>query len=179
MKLLEEKGTSLWVGYSFSWQANLYARMMKGDAAAKALRSFATCFCLPNGFHVNGDQCTGQLSSFRYRPFTLEGNFAFAAATQEMLLQSHDGIIQVFPAVPSTWSDASFEKLRAEGAFIISAVRENGKTREVRITSEKGGVLVIQNPFDKVAVEGAIFRIENNLITITTSAGQHITLKSK
>lgn len=36
-------------------------------------------------------------SRFTYRPFTLEGNFAFTAAMQEMLLQSHTGVIQVFP----------------------------------------------------------------------------------
>jgi len=53
-----------------------------------------------------------------YRPFTLEGNFAFAAGLQEMLIQSKDDIIEVFPAIPSSWKDISFENLRTEGAFL-------------------------------------------------------------
>jgi alpha-L-fucosidase 2 len=47
-----------------------------------------------------------------YRPFTLEGNFAFASAIQEMLIQSHTGVVKLFPAIPSDWKDVSFNTLR-------------------------------------------------------------------
>ena len=76
------------------------ARARDGRKAADALRVFADCFCLPNSFHANGDQSKTGKSRFTYRPFTLEGNFAFAAGLQEMLLQSHHELIRVFPAVP-------------------------------------------------------------------------------
>jgi hypothetical protein len=82
-----------------------------------------------------------------YRPFTLEGNFAFAAAVQEMLLQSHSGVLRVFPAVPGGWQDASFDSLRAQGAFLVSAKMKAGRIVEVRVTSEKGGRLKLANPF--------------------------------
>lgn len=179
MKLLEEKGTDFWVGYSFSWQANMYARMLEGSKAAETLRKFATCFCLPNGFHVNGDQCEGKLSKYRYRPFTLEGNFAFASAVQEMLLQSHDGIIRIFPAVPDQWKNVSFRSLRTEGAFLISANRVNGKVREVSIASEKGGEFILENIFDEFTVEGASFKLKDSLILIQTAIGQRILIKEK
>ena len=55
------------------------ARAFDGEGAADALRTFAECFCLPNTFHANGDQTKSGKSKFTYRPFTLEGNFAFAA----------------------------------------------------------------------------------------------------
>jgi len=177
MNLLEQKGSMNWVGYSFSWQANMYARMGDGQKAAETLQKFASCFTLPNSFHVNGDQCEGKLSSFRYRPFTLEGNFAFASAVQEMLLQSHDGVIKIFPAIPATWSDASFNQLRAEGAFVISAMKENGKVKSITIVSEKGGELNLKNPFEKFSVEMADYKMTGDVIKIQTKPGQRITLQ--
>jgi hypothetical protein len=84
---------------------------------------------------------------FTYRPFTLEGNFAAAAGLQEMLLQSHRGKIRVFPAVPDSWQEAFFAGLRAEGAFLVSAQRAGGKTRQVEIVAEKGGRCILVSPF--------------------------------
>jgi alpha-L-fucosidase 2 len=144
---LDRLGPDWWCGYSYSWVGNLAARALDGENAASALRTFAECFCLPNSFHVNGDQTKSGKSKFTYRPFTLEGNFAFAAAVQEMLLQSHTEVIHVFPAVPAAWTTARFDSLRAQGAFVVSARKEGGVVVEVRVVSEKGGRLRLDNPF--------------------------------
>jgi alpha-L-fucosidase 2 len=64
-----------------------------------------------------------------------------------MLLQSHNGIIRIFPAVPDDWKDISFENLRAEGAFLISAQKENGVLDSFTITSPEGGTARIRLPF--------------------------------
>ena len=82
-----------------------------------------------------------------YRPFTLEGNFAFASAIQEMLLQSHTGIIRLFPAIPATWKDVSFKKLRTVGAFLVSAEMKSGKVQKIEIESVADGVCSLANPF--------------------------------
>ena len=66
-------------GYSYSWLANMEARAKHGDEAAEALKTFASCFVLRNSFHANGDQTKSGKSRFTYRPFTLEGNFAYAS----------------------------------------------------------------------------------------------------
>lgn len=144
---LDKYGPQEWVGYSYSWLGNLKARAMDGEGAAEALRIFAECFCLPNTFHVNGDQTRSGKSGFTYRPFTLEGNFAFASGIQEMLLQSHTGVVRVFPAIPEAWRDVSFWELRAMGAFLVSAERKAGKVWQVEIVAEKGGKLRLFNPF--------------------------------
>lgn len=145
---LDKYGPGWWTGYSYSWFANLKARAFDGERAAKALHTFAECFCLPNGFHANGDQSKSGKSYFTYRPFTLEGNMAFAAGVQEMLLQSHTGVIRVFPAIPSDWKDVSFENLRAMGAFLVSAEKKNGNVSKVEVVSEKGGKLRMAVPFN-------------------------------
>ncbi len=143
---LKRLGTDYWTGYSFSWLANLAARARDGVAAEKALEIFASAFCLRSGFHVNGDQSGKGYSRYTYRPFTLEGNFAAAAGIQEMLLQSYSGVIRVFPAVPETWADVSFHTLRAEGAFLVSAERREGKVTAIRILAEKAGECRLADP---------------------------------
>ena len=148
LKKLEDYGPDYWTGYSYSWYANMKARAFDGDAAAKALHTFAENFCLKNTFHANGDQSGTGKSKFTYRPFTLEGNFAFASGVQEMLLQSHTGVVRVFPAIPQSWQNVSFENLRAVGAFLVSAEKKNGKVIKLHVLSEKGGQLKIISPAD-------------------------------
>lgn len=143
---LYEHGSDYWCGYSYSWLANLEARALHGEKACEALRTFAQCFCLRNSFHANGDQSRSGKSRFLYRPFTLEGNFAYASGLQEMLLQSHTGIINVFPAVPAKWKDIRFDHLRAIGAFLVSAEKKGGDVTYLSVYSEKGGRLRIRHP---------------------------------
>ena len=97
------------------------------------LQIFANNFVSTNSFHLNGDQRGGQYSAFTYRPFTLEGNFAFAQGIHEMLIQSNRGYIEVFPAIKkkAEWalkwieSDSFAERLIAfaavEGIFFSGA----------------------------------------------------------
>ncbi len=160
---LKELGTDWWTGYSFSWFANVQARMFDGEGAAKTLRIFAENFCLPNSFHVNGEQYDRGFSKFKYRPFTIEGNFAFAAAVQEMLIQSHSGIVRVFPAIPAEWKDVAFNNLRTEGAFTVSSEKKDGEVQFVKINSEKGGVIKIHNPFT-----GLKYRVNSKSVTGTS-----------
>lgn len=144
---LERLGPDWWCGYSYAWLASLAARAHDGKKASDALRIFAECFVSKNTFHLNGDQSKSGKSKFQYRPFTLEGNFAFANGVQEMLLQSHADVVKVFPAIPNGWENVSFSKLRAQGAFLISASQVNGQMEYVIVTSEKGGRLRLLNPF--------------------------------
>lgn len=177
---IEDKGTRNWVGYSFSWMGCVYAQAKEGNKAAEMLRHFATNFCSINSFHLNGDQKGGQYSSFTYRPFTLEGNFAFARGIQEMLIQSDRGFIEVFPAIPDSWQDVSFKTFRTEGAFLVSAKKEKGKVKEIVIQSEAGGKLLIKLPFVNRKVKGLKgkkIRFENGIASVDMSKGDIIVFR--
>lgn len=150
--LFEEQGVQGWVGYTYTWLANMQARLFNGDAASRSLHIFIKAFCSPNSFHLNGDQLRKGYSGFTYRPFTLEGNFAYASAIQEMLLQSHTGVIRVFPALPESWQEASFQNMRAIGGFLVSADYQEGKVKRISIHSEKGGWMKVFNPFTQKIV---------------------------
>jgi len=179
---LAKIGPDYWTGYSYSWQANLYARAFEGEKAAEALRIFARCFCLKNSFHVNGDQCKAGYSKMTYRPFTLEGNFAFASAVQEMLIQSHTGVVTLFPAIPADWKDVSFNTLRTQGAFLVSAKMKNSEVTKVEITSEKGGEISLANPFSsgRYSIQGDSEKQEpDTIIKIPMAKGEKITLQAE
>lgn len=181
LKRLDQCGPDWWTGYSYSWLGNMKARAFDGEGAAAALRTFAECFCLPNTFHVNGDQTKSGKSKFTYRPFTLEGNFAFASGIQEMLLQSHTGIVRIFPAIPASWDDVSFRDLRAMGAFLVSAEKKGGRMTNVTIRSERGGRLRLASPFaeGEYALSGTQGEVKSSdgILEIQTRPGETIVLK--
>ena len=63
-----------------------------------------------------------------------------------MLMQSHNGTVYIFPAIPSSWSNVSFRNLRAEGAFLVSAEMRNCQLVDIQVYSEKGGTFTIVSP---------------------------------
>lgn len=180
LRWLEQTGTRGWCGYSFSWAACIYAKAKEGDNAAKMLTIFANNFVSANSFHLNGDQRGGQYSNFTYRPFTLEGNFAFAQGVHEMLLQSNNGYIEIFPAIPAMWKDVAFKTLRAEGAYLVSAIKENGTVTEVKITAEAGGLLLLKLPFKTFVMAGVKkqYELSENILKIKMTKGETVVLKN-
>ncbi|MBC7416736.1 MAG: glycoside hydrolase N-terminal domain-containing protein [Pedobacter sp.] len=180
---LELKGTRAWCGYSFSWMASLYARAFQANKAVKQLQIFASNFCSPNSFHLNGDQKGGEYSGLTDRPFTLEGNFAFAQGVNELLLQSRGNYIQVFPAVPNNWKDVSFRDLRAEGAFLISASKVNGVPEKVTVFAEQGGDLKIKLPFKTLVAKNnlgkaVVASTKNGITNYGFKKGEKITFEN-
>jgi hypothetical protein len=87
-----------------------------------------------------------------YESPCIESTLAVANIIQDMLLQSWSdpakeqaGPIRVFPALPSAWKDVEFHDLRAEGAFLVSAKRADGKTLWIRIKSLAGEPCTIRH----------------------------------
>lgn len=138
---LERLGTGYWVGFSFAWMAELYAIQRNGNGATHQLETFWRSYCLPNGFHANGDFKGWGTSTFHYRAFTLEGNFCAADALQEMLLQSEHNILHLFPAIPEEWEGetVSFRQFRAEKGLLVSAVLKQGKVISLSLKPAETG----------------------------------------
>ena len=64
----------------------------------------------------------------------IESPLSFCTALHDMLLQSwgrKDNVIRVLPACPKVWPDLAFHQLRGQGAFLVSAKRQAGKTQFV------------------------------------------------
>ena len=143
------KGTGEWMGWSLTWASLIAGRAGKVRMAHHFLRLYLDAFIQPNTFHTNDADPTdpGGVCARQGQAMTLEAGFAAAAAILETLLQSHHDLIRVFPTAHPTWRNAAFFRLRAEGAFIVSARMRNREVAFVEIESEAGGRCRVRNPF--------------------------------
>lgn len=72
-------------------------------------------------------------------------------ALDSMLLQHENGVLRVFPDWPLD-NDASFVRLRAKGAFLVSSSLAGGRVADIYIVSEKGGPLTVKSPWSDGSV---------------------------
>jgi hypothetical protein len=99
-------------------------------------------------------------------------NVSPALAVTEMLMQSHEGVIRLFPCWPKDRA-ARFGTLRAEGAFLVSATLNGGVVGGIEITSEKGLDCCIANPWP-----GRPVRVTRSGRAAETVNGERFTLKT-
>lgn len=71
-----------------------------------------------------------------------------------MLLQSWGGKLRIFPAVPDSWKDIAYKDFRAEGAFLITASRKNGKTEFITIKSLAGEPCIVVTDISSPVFKG-------------------------
>lgn len=131
--------------FNFGWLSGAASRLGLGDEAARILYEKGVAYLLrPNGLMAEETdryiQNCHVLSDPLYHPSMMECCGGIVGAINEMLLQSRDGKVRVFPAPPSSWSHARFHRLLAEGAWEISAEWRDGRTTFVEIRALAGGV---------------------------------------
>ncbi len=107
----------------------------------------------------------------------LENCPIFANTLNEMVLQSFEGIVRIFPCWESK-TNVKFRALRADGAFLISSEMKDGVIPYVEIVSEMGETLRIQNPYRaaKVRIDESAFATDEEFISIKTVKGSKIRL---
>jgi alpha-L-fucosidase 2 len=88
----------------------------------------------------------------------------------EMLLQSFQGKLRLFSDWPKG-VDARFGDLRAYGAFLVSSDVRKDVVQYVRIVSERGGPVVLQNPWPSGAL-----RVYRNGVDAGTQMGAQLSL---
>lgn len=100
----------------------------------------------------------------------------FVETINSMMLQSVEGVLYLFPC----WIDspASFTRLRAKGAFVVSADYDGKEVVSLNLLSEKGGICRINNPWPnkgnvKVLCNGeeVDFKLENRILSFLTETG--------
>ncbi|GAB3851576.1 hypothetical protein GCM10028822_18380 [Hymenobacter terrigena] len=155
-------------GFSRAGAVSIYSMGGKGNDALKYLNILLDPAVrypiLPNTLYKEGGA-------------VIETPLYGARAIQDMVLQSYNGIIRVFPAVPDAWPSLAFDKFRADGAFLVSAKREKGKTAFIKVQSLAGEVCRLKSdlvgPLKAVGSRAfTLKKLPNNVVEIDLKKGE-------
>lgn len=121
--------------------------MRDGVATYENIRALLTNSTLDNLFDT-------------HPPFQIDGNFGGGAGIGEMLMQSHEGMLSLLPALPECLPDGSFTGLRARGGITVDAEWRAGRITALTITAHKPTNVKIELPGE------GVFEAEINGFTV-------------
>lgn len=143
-------------GWARAYKLNLWARTGDGNRAYSIFSGLLSSCTFVNLFDF-------------HPPFQLDGNFGGSAGIAEMLLQSHEGYVNLLAALPDAWKDGKFEGLCARGGFVIDCEWRDKKPVRLTVLSKHGGTLKINCKPARVisAGEECKFSYENGMTSLS------------
>jgi alpha-L-fucosidase 2 len=124
-KVLNERGDG-GKGWSMAWKMALWARLGDGNRANKIFKGY-----------LNEQSCV-QLFALCGKSMQVDGTLGMTAAITEMLMQSHDSVIHLLPALPDEWQSGEFRGVRTRGGFELDVQWADKRITQVKISSKAG-----------------------------------------
>ena len=159
-KVLNERGDGA-MGFSRAWKMALWARLNDGERAIKIYKGY-----------LKEQNCKSMFALCGKAP-QVDGTFGTTAAITEMLMQSHDGVIRLMPALPSEWSEGHFKGVRARKGFELDYTWKDKTITSFKIKSIAGEPCSIEyKPTMKITSKGKNIpykKMPNNTVSFNTS----------
>ena len=172
---LERRGDG-GTGWSRAWKVNFWARLHDGNRAYKLFKSL-----LQPAIKNNNEVGSGTYPNLfcAHPPFQIDGNFGGTAGIAEMLIQSHDGFIELLPAIPNEWGEGSFKGLRVRDGAEVSAEWNNHKLQQVKILATVDNKFMLKVPtyVSSVYVNGKAVEVKDGFLVLFMKSNENAVLK--
>lgn len=130
-------------GWAITWRINLWARMQNGERAYDAIKKMLRFVGKEAIMSTGGGGVYANLFG-AHPPFQIDANFGGGAGISEMLLQSHQGYIELLPALPDEWKNGELRGVVARGGFVVDMIWKEGVITRAKIKSRIGGVCKVK-----------------------------------
>ena len=166
-KWIQRQEEKFFGGFCSAGAMSLYALKGEGDNVLKRFDYYYN----NKDFYYNG-MFTDTIYKGRFAP-VFETPIGIVRGIQEMLVMHKHNAINVFGAVPSSWKDAEFSRMRTRGAFLVSAQMKNGKVTRVEIESLAGERCIVNGKnLSHLKCNAPTCVLENDNIEITLKKGE-------